>query len=33
MKYVLILIYVVIIAAVVKSYLGLRAKLRNIRLL
>ena len=29
MKYVLILIYVVIIAAVVKSYLELRAELRN----
>ncbi len=29
MKFVLILIYVVIIAAVVKSYLGLRDELRN----
>ena len=29
MKYLLILIYVVIIAAVVKSYLGLRDDLRN----
>ena len=31
MKYVLILIYVVIIAGVVKSYLGLREELRNSR--
>ena len=33
MKYVLILIYVVIIAAVVKAHLGLRNKSRNIGLL